>query len=142
VASLLLVEVLARVIGWEFTSENRDFERTPIFYRQPIEPLGAAFFRRPAPDRWHGQVLRTLLEISKAEETAYTDESKVDIEYDADGFRNPAGLKDWEITVVGDSFTELRFLPSEDLFTTVAGRQLKLRVKNLGVSHTGTPAQV
>jgi hypothetical protein len=35
-ASLLLIEVLGQVVGWEFTSEQRDFERMPIFYRQPI----------------------------------------------------------------------------------------------------------
>jgi len=141
VATLVLLEFLARAVGWEFTSEKREFERTPIFFRQPIQPVGPAFFRRPGPDRWHGQVLRPMLKIMKARETAYTDEPIVDIEYDADGFRNPAELKDWDVVVVGDSFTELGFLPYDDLFTTVAGRQLKLRVKNLGVSYTGTLTQ-
>jgi hypothetical protein len=140
-ATLVLVEISARLVGWEFTSEKRDFERTPIFYRQPIQPVGTAFFRRPGPDRWQGQVLRPMLEFSKAQEPAYADEPKVVIDYDAQGFRNPPDLKDWDVVVVGDSFTELGFLPYDDLFTTVAGRQLKLRVKNLAVSHTGTLTQ-
>jgi hypothetical protein len=133
----VLVEIGARLIGWEFTSERRNFERTPIFFRQPIQPVGPAFFRRPGPDHWNGQVLRPMLKIMKVRETAYTDEPSVTIEYDALGFRNPVDLKDWEVVVAGDSLTELGFLPYDDLFTTVAGRELKLRVKNLGVSYTG-----
>jgi hypothetical protein len=141
VATLVVVEILARLVGWEFAPEKRNFERTPIFYREPIQPVGPAFFRRPGPDRWRGQVLRPMLETMNARETAYRDEPTVLIEYDADGFRNPADLKDWDIVVAGDSMTELGFLPYEDLFTTVAGRQLNLQFKNLGVSHTGTLTQ-
>jgi hypothetical protein len=82
-----------------------------------------------------------MFETMNARESAYVDEPSVLIEYDENGFRNPAGLKDWDIVVAGDSQTELGFLPQEDLFTTVAGRLLNLRVKNLGVSHTGTLTQ-
>jgi hypothetical protein len=140
-ATLLLIELGARSIGWDFAPEKRNFERTPIFYRQPIQPVGPAFFRRPGPARWRGQVLRPMLNAMNASEPAYRDEPTVIIEYDAEGFRNPANLEDWEVAVAGDSLTELGFLPYEDLFTTVAGRLLGLRVKNLGVSHTGTLTQ-
>ena len=44
--------------------------------------------------------------------------------------------------MVGDSFTELGFLPYEDLFTTRLGQALDRRVKNLGASYTGTATQV
>jgi hypothetical protein len=140
-ATLLVVEVGARVIGWDFSPDKRNYERTPIFYRQPIQPVGPAFFRRPGPDRWRGQVLRTMLDTMNPVENPYRDEPSLVIDYDAEGFRNPADLKDWEIVVAGDSFTELGFLSYDDLFTTVAGRELNLRVKNMGVSHTGPLTQ-
>jgi hypothetical protein len=43
----------------------------------------------------------------------------------------------WEIVVIGDSFVELGHLPYKDLFTTHIGKLLNIKVKNLGVSHTG-----
>jgi hypothetical protein len=71
----------------------------------------------------------------------YADAPSVSADYDAAGFRNPASLDDWEIAVVGDSFTELGFLPYDELFTTLLGHELGVRVKNLGVSYTGPASQ-
>jgi hypothetical protein len=68
---------------------------------------------------------------------AYADERSLTIKYDNLGFRNPPDLTDWDIVVVGDSFTELGFLPDEELFTDILARRLGKRVKNLGVCHTG-----
>ena len=56
----------------------------------------------------------------------------ITVQYDEAGFRNPAGMLDWDIAVAGDSFTELGYLRHEDLFTTVLGQILDARVLNLG----------
>jgi hypothetical protein len=68
---------------------------------------------------------------------AYPDEPVVTIHYDRFGFRNDDDLKAWDIAVAGDSFTELGYLPTEQLFTTILGRRLQRRVLNLGVASTG-----
>ena len=138
-----LVEGGARLVGVDFaTAEVRAWRATPPFYRQPIEPMGTVYFRRPGPDRWTGQVLHTRLEQLGVRPDPYVDEPAITVEYDDDGFRNPEGMEDWTIAVAGDSFTELGFLEYEDLFTTVLGRSLGVAVKNLGVSYTGPRAHL
>ena len=82
-----------------------------------------------------------MYRMGGGDDGAYRDAPSVTATYDAEGFRNPDSLTDWEIVVVGDSFTELGFLPYEDLFTTKLASALGLRVKNLGVSYTGTFTQ-
>jgi hypothetical protein len=100
------------------------------------------FFRRPGPEAWTGRVLNTVLDAVRLETDAYEDEPVVTVRYDAEGFRNPPDLGDWEIAVAGDSFTELGFLPEERLFTSLLAGRLGVPVKNLGVSHTGPLTQL
>ncbi len=141
VASLLLsisiIEITFRSIEYDFKGQQNKFEALPIYYRQPTVPVGKVFFRRPGQDVWQGKVLSTMLEKSGGLDKAYLDETEITINYDKKGFRNPENLTTWDVVVVGDSFTELGYLPYEDLFTTHIGRLLEVRVKNLGVSYTG-----
>ncbi len=139
--SLLAVELAGRAIGFDFAFQERAFERTPIFYRQPVVPVGSVFFRRPGPDRWRGRVLDAAMQRAGVPPELRPVEAEVAITYDAQGFRNPDDLRDWEVVVAGDSFTELGYLLYEDLFTSVAARRLGARVKNLGVSYTGPLTQ-
>ena len=139
--TVLALEVGFRLAHFDFEFKAQAFNRLPIFCRQPVLAVGPAFFRRPGPDRWHGQVLRTCDRTNGGSDDAYRDEPVVTITYDGQGFRNPPDLRDWDVAVVGDSFTELGYLPYEDLFTTRLGDLRKLRVKNLGVSYTGTLTQ-
>lgn len=142
-ATIGLVEGGARLVGVDFaTAEVRAWRATPPFYRQPIEPLGSIYFRRPGPERWTGQVLHTRLKQLGIRPDPYVDEPAITVEYDAEGFRNPEGMEDWTVAVAGDSFTELGCLAYEDLFTTVIGRSLGVAVKNLGVSYTGPRAHL
>src|ERR1051325_9802192 len=136
--AILLLEATCRLLGVDFEFKRRAFNEIPIFYRQPVVPVGLAFWRRPGPDLWKGKELDTMYQLNGGVDGRYAAERPVSIAYDADGFRNPEKLADWEIVVVGDSMTELGFLPYKDLFTTRLGRSLGLRVKNLGVSYTGT----
>lgn len=126
-----------RVIDYDFNYQERAYFRTPPFYRQPIEPTGVAFFKRSGPEEWTGQVLTTQLRYYNVSPNPYTDEPVITVRYDSAGFRNPDDLTDWEVAVVGDSFTELGYLPYDQLFTTILGRILDKRVRNLGVSQTG-----
>lgn len=133
-----LIEITGRAVGFDFARNRVQWERTPIYYRQPTKPVGDAFFHRPGPQSWTGKVLTTELErIGVKEQDAYADEPTITVNYDADGFRNPSDLKDWQIVIIGDSFTELGYLPASDLFTTQLGSNLQCQVKNLGASYTG-----
>jgi hypothetical protein len=140
--SLLAVEAASRLSGFDFERKAQAFKRTPIFYRMPTEPVGEVYFRRPGPDLWKGNVLAEGYrnDLGGKSQT-YAGLPEVTVSYDGQGFRNPPELTDWEIVVVGDSFTELGYLPYEDLFTTRLGKLLNQRVKNLGASYTGTLAQ-
>jgi hypothetical protein len=137
----LVLEAVFRIVGFDFEFKAHAFNTVPIFYRQPIVPVGPAFFRRPGPDRWEGNVLDVMYRMGGGKDGAYRDAERAVVTYDELGFRNPEDLRDWEIVVTGDSFTELGFLPWEELFTTRLGEELGVRVKNLGVSYTGTFTQ-
>ena len=140
--TLAALELGFRLADFDFEFKAHAFNTVPIFYRQPIVPVGPSFFRRPGPDRWEGNALDVMYRMTGGTDGAYRDLSPVVATYDALGFRNPDDLRDWDLVVVGDSFTELGFLPYEELFTTLLGRSLDRTVKNLGVSYTGTTTQV
>jgi len=135
------VEVLGRALGHDFGNGEAAFLAIPPYFRQPTVPFGEASFRRRGPQTWTGRVLFTRLEQIRMEPNPYADEPVVTVAYDDEGFRNPPDLADWEVAVVGDSFTEAGYLPYEDLFTTVMAERLGVAVKNLGVSMTGSLSQ-
>ncbi|MBL9143016.1 MAG: hypothetical protein JNM99_04970 [Verrucomicrobiaceae bacterium] len=109
----------------------------PLWTREPEVPLPEAFFRHPGPFSWTGQPLRTLEVLRLGTDNAYVNEQPISIDYDADGFRNPADLKDWDAVVVGDSYTELGYLPDAQMSSFIAAQRTSLRVRNLGVCDTG-----
>ncbi len=137
---LLIAEAACRIGGVNLgalSGERERFEKYPVCFRMPTQPLEEVFFTRPGPQSWTGRVLNTLLVNVKSTDQAYADEPQITVRYDKDGFRNPAGLADWDIAVAGDSFTESGYLPDEQMFTSVLAAQSGRRVKHLGVSYTG-----
>jgi hypothetical protein len=132
------VELLGRAVGHDFGNGEGAFLRIPPYFRQPTVPFGEASFRKRGPEEWTGQVLYTRLEQIRMEPNPYADEPVLTIRYDDQGFRNPPELADWEVAVVGDSFTEAGYLPYEGLYTSVLAEELGVAVKNLGVSMTGS----
>lgn len=142
VLGLGAAECLGRWIRWDFRKTEATLRRLPPYYRKPTVLTGDVFFRRPGPERWKGRVIEHTLRELGIGEDLYANELEITVHYDAQGFRNPAGLTDWDIAVAGDSFTELGFLPEDLLFTSLLSRRLGLRVKNLGVSHTGPLTQL
>jgi hypothetical protein len=130
-------EVFCRMVGFDFERQHAAMQRMPVFFRKATVPLEPVFFRRPGPDQWSGKVLQVGYSYWRAFENAYIDEPSRTIEYDRDGFRNPPDLQDWHLVVAGDSFVELGYLPYKSLLSTVIGRELGLRVRNLGVSLNG-----
>jgi hypothetical protein len=136
------LEVLGRFLQVDWTWRARGLKSIPVYYRIPTVPVCGAFFRRLGPDSWTGNVLSTGFEKTTGQrDTFYRNEQPITVSYDNDGFRNPADLQDWDVAVAGDSFTELGYLPDDDLFTTQLGKLLNVRVKNLGVSFTGPLTQ-
>lgn len=139
-----LAEIACRVARVDFNQllgVREKSEAFPIFFRLPDQPVGEVFFTRQGPASWTGKPLTVMLQNHRGTDDAYRDEKEITINYDANGFRNPEDLRDWDIAVAGDSFTESGYLPYEELFTTVAGKILQRRVKNLGVSDTGNLTQ-
>lgn len=139
-----VVEGCCRLAGVNFNNltGQTDDPRAhyPLCLRMPDRPVGEIFFTRAGPLTWTGRPLATFLKINHGTDAAYEEEAEITTRYDADGFRNPEGLKDWQAVVVGDSFTECGALPEEQMFTTVAARRSGVVVRNLGVCNTGTLA--
>lgn len=61
----------------------------------------------------------------------------IELETDADGFRNPPGAPPAEMAVVGDSFVQGQLVARDDLWTTVLEGELGRPVRNLGVAGYG-----
>ncbi len=121
------------------TSSGEDpREAYPICFRIPEKPFAEVFFKRPGHVEWTGRPLATYLRVRHGTDKAYEDEEAFTSKYDADGFRNPPDLRDWDAVVTGDSFTETGYLPHEAIFTSIAARAAGLRIRNLGVCNTGT----
>jgi hypothetical protein len=135
-------ELFFRAIGHDFSPWKVRKEQIPPFYLLPDEPFGDGLFKRRGPLTWTGQVLATRVRQLGIAPNPYEAEPTITVTYDADGFRNPPGLTDWDVVVAGDSFTELGFLPDEQLSTSVLARALGRRVKNLGVCATSTLCQL
>jgi hypothetical protein len=138
VGLIALGEVMCRWVGFDFNRQEATWRRLPPYCRQPKEPTGTVFFRHDGPEVWTGRVISTGITLAGwTLPEAYRHEAEVTVRYDAHGFRDEEDLKDWEIAVAGDSFTELGSVPFEELFTTVLARGTGSRVRNLGVSSTG-----
>ncbi len=135
-----VAEVAGRVIGLDYNEllgARKKNEAFPIYFRLPTQPAGDVFFVRHGPDQWTGKPLTTLLTNHRSTDVAYTDEKEVTITYDKDGFRNASDLKDWDVVVAGDSFTESGYLAQGDIFTGLLAERMGKTVKNLGVTDTG-----
>lgn len=134
------VEATSHLVRYDFDRMEAAWHAYPVYCRMPNVPTGPVYFRRSGPDTWTGKVLSAEMKCYGYNQ-GYPDEEVVTINYDQDGFRNPPDLDDWDIVVVGDSFTELGYLKREDISSSRIAEKTKLRVKNLGVSHTGTLTQ-
>lgn len=137
-------EGACRVIGIDFNEllgARKANEAFPIYFRLPANPSGEVYFTREPGSYWTGKPLQTLLKNHRSTDVAYTDEEELTVRYSREGFRNPDDLDDWDIAVVGDSFTESGYLPEKALFTSIASDKLGKRVKNLGITDSGTLAQ-
>ena len=140
-AVLAIGELTFRAIHYDFGRLDKRHHEIPIYYRLATVHAGDGVLRRPGPMSWTGQVLRAYMRMHGTNDAPYANEPTIVADYDPQGFRNPTNLVDWEVVVAGDSFVELGYLPYDDLFTTMAGKQLGVRVKNLGVSGTGPISQ-
>jgi len=134
---LALGEGMFRMIRFDFSGVWQGRLKIPPCFLQPTVPQGTVYYRRFGPMSWTGQVLKTGLEEKRVYEHPHGNEPVITVEYDRNGFRNPEGMEDGGVAVAGDSFTELGYLPYEDLFTTVIARKLDVPVLNLGASSVG-----
>lgn len=139
---LAILELVFRFSGIGVAIDRRAWNAVPLYFRQPLTPFGDGFYRRSGPTEWTGRALHERVRQLGIQPNPYADDPVVTAKYDADGFRNEAELKDWEIAVTGDSFTELGYLRHADLFTSVLATQSGRPVRNLGVSYTGPRSQL
>lgn len=136
------IEGVCRLLDVDFAHEEEHWWQAPPYYRAPMVPTGEAFFRRSGPEEWSGRVLFTEVERLGYRPNPYTNEVAIHVRYDEQGFRNPPELADWTLAVAGDSFTELGFLPEDQLFTSMLSKALGEPVRNLGVGYTGPLTQL
>ncbi|HSJ06379.1 MAG TPA: hypothetical protein VK936_06745, partial [Longimicrobiales bacterium] len=139
---VLMVTVVAaegavRILDIDIVGQEHAWRKMAPFYRQPTVPTGDVFFRRDGPKVWTGQVINTQMKLYRVTPNPYVDEPVITVRYDSLGFRAAGDLDDWEIAIAGDSFTELGSLTDDQLHSTIMGRRLGVRVRNLGVSQTG-----
>ncbi len=137
-----LVEIAGRVSGYDFSkiggkSAKELREEYPVCSRDADEPFPEVYFKHPGPTVWKGQPLRTLEVLRKGTDNAYIHEPAITVEHDSDGFRNPMDLKEWQLAIVGDSYTEQGYLPIEQVTSSIVGKSTGMTVKNLGVCGTG-----
>jgi hypothetical protein len=132
----------ARVDFNELLGMRRANEAFPIYFRMPTHPSGEVFFTRTPGASWTGKPLQTLLQNHRSTDLAYTEEKELTLTYSKEGFRNPDALTDWDIAVLGDSFTESGYLPETEIFTGIAASRLGRRIKNLGITDTGNFAHI
>lgn len=137
-----LVEIGGRTAHYDFSvmggkSAATVREAYPVCAREPDQPVPEVFFHHPGPIAWKGQPLRTLELLRKGNDNAYVDEPIISISYDREGFRNPIDLKDWQIAIIGDSYTEQGYLPIEHVTSTIVAKGTGLSVKNVGACDTG-----
>ena len=67
---------------------------------------------------------------------------KVQFKTDSDGFRNHTEIKQAELVVLGDSFTEAGNVNEEETYSFLLRKFLGVNVKNLGVSGYSTPDEL
>jgi hypothetical protein len=140
VTLLAAVEIACRLAGVDFDAGS--LERVSYYYRKP-DVYEGGMLRRAGPAVWRGKPISGYMRAVGLDPGPwYADEPELEIRYDAEGFRNPEGLIDWDVAVAGDSFTELGNLPDAALPTAVLARASGLTVKNLGCSFTGTTTHV
>jgi hypothetical protein len=132
-----IAEGTVRLLGIDIAQPEQAWRRVAPYYRQPTVPIGEAFFRRAGPEEWTGQVVNTQMKAYRVTPNPYADERVITVRYDSLGFRAGRDLHDWEIAIAGNSFTELGVLTYDELYTTILGERLGVRVRNLGVSRTG-----
>lgn len=141
-AFVVVSEAFFRLVRFDFAREEQAFRDAPVYGTQPTLPVGEVYFRRPGPATWSGRLLSQNVTRANVPWDPYASEPPVTAKYNKEGFRNPDGLTDWDIAVTGDSFTELGYLPDDQLFTTKLGNLLNRRVLNLGTSYTGPLTQL
>jgi hypothetical protein len=134
---VVVSEAFFRLIRFDFAHEERAFRDVPIYGTQPTLPIGEVSFRRPGPATWSGRLLSLNVTRANVPWDPYASQPPVTAKYNKEGFRNADDLSDWDIAVSGDSFTELGYLPDDQLFTAKLGKMLNRRVLNLGTSYTG-----
>jgi hypothetical protein len=139
-----MAEAACRVIDLDFNEllgARKANEAFPIYFRLPVHPSGEVYFTRDPGSSWTGKPLQTLIKNHRSNDVAYTDETALTIRYSREGFRNPDNMADWDVAVVGDSFTESGYLPEQAIFTGIAAEKLGKRLKNLGITNSGNFAQ-
>lgn len=138
--ALLVGEVGVRLSGHDFGAAAT--ARLPPAYRPPDVDMGGGVLRRSGPLAWRGRPLQAFVRQLGYPASLYADEAEIEVHHDPDGFRNPAGLADWDVVVVGDSFVESGTLADGDTPAAVLAARRGLVVKALGVSGTGPRAHV
>ncbi len=138
-----LAEVACRMARVDFNTMlglQTKSEAFPIFFPPAPGAGGEIYFARKGPVTWTGKPLSIMLQNFRGMTTP-TGTARSDHPLRQGWLPQSGRLKDWDIAIAGDSFTESGYLPYEELYSTLLGDILHRRVKNLGVSDSGNLSQ-
>lgn len=96
-------------------------------------------FERPAHLHWQGL---SRGDLALAANTQDPDARMITFETDHEGFRNSTDIRQADVVVLGDSFAEAGNVPEAEAFSTLIGRKLNLKSRNLARAGYSPPVEL
>lgn len=127
--ALLELAAAARLVHWQLVF---NFLRGEQQYFVPDPDLG---FRHAANARWRG---RSRSDVEVAWDLPASRPDRITITYDGRGYRNPTGLDQADIVLIGDSYVEGSYVSDDQVLSQRLQSRLGQPIANLGVAGYGT----
>ncbi|PWU18893.1 MAG: hypothetical protein C5B50_07705 [Verrucomicrobia bacterium] len=96
-------------------------------------------FERPPHLKWRG-LSRGDLAFMNHDDDPYA--RTITFETDFEGFHNAKDIRQADLVMIGDSYTEAGNIPEDENFTSLASRKLGLSARNLGRAGYTTPTEL
>jgi hypothetical protein len=135
VLGLLLAELAARFLPVRNQMDN------PWYFTAGggIKASDELPYERPAHLKWEGLSRGDLAQWNQ-EPDPYA--RTITFSTDWEGFRNGEDIRQADLISIGDSYTEAGNVPEDENFTTLLGRKLNLKSRNLGRAGYSPPLEL
>jgi hypothetical protein len=135
VFGLLLVELAARFLPVRNQMDNPWYFSAGGGVAESVELP----FERPAYLRWAGLSRGDLAQLND-DPDPYA--RQITFETDWEGFRNGTYIRQADLITIGDSYTEAGNVLEAESFTTLLGKKLNLKTRNLGRAGYSPPVEL